>query len=494
MFFTSISGPEGASFEFMQGQLRQLEKTIDPYVASGDVLKYLVFLPGWGSTEAVNSAVNLVTMAPWDERNLSTQQVMSELSKQWQDIPGIRAFPFMRSGLQRGGGGQPVQFVLGGSTYEELARWRDLVVARAEQNPGLSRIQSDYKETKPQLLVEVDKTRAADLGVSVRAIGQTLQAMMSERRVTTYLDNGEEYDVILQAADDQRATATDLTNLYVRSDQTGELIPLANLTKITNIADAGSLNRYNRLRAITLSANLNPGYSLDEALDFLEGVARDELPATAQVDYKGESLELRESEGGLLFTFVLALLVVFLVLAAQFESFIHPIIIMITVPLATFGALLGLYLTGDTLNIYSNIGIIILVGISTKNGILIVEFANQLRDEGVAFAEAILQASEIRLRPVLMTALSTIMGSIPLIMASGAGAESRTTLGIVIFSGVLTATVLTLFVVPVLYNLLARATTSPGAIASQLGQLQQAVDLKPVKAVSGDTAASQAAP
>ena len=494
VFFTSISGPEGASFEFMQGQLRQLEKTIDPYVASGDVLKYLVFLPGWGSTEAVNSAVNLVTMAPWDERNLSTQQVMSELSKQWQDIPGIRAFPFMRSGLQRGGGGQPVQFVLGGSTYEELARWRDLVVARAEQNPGLSRIQSDYKETKPQLLVEVDKTRAADLGVSVRAIGQTLQAMMSERRVTTYLDNGEEYDVILQAADDQRATATDLTNLYVRSDQTGELIPLANLTKITNIADAGSLNRYNRLRAITLSANLNPGYSLDEALDFLEGVARDELPATAQVDYKGESLELRESEGGLLFTFVLALLVVFLVLAAQFESFIHPIIIMITVPLATFGALLGLYLTGDTLNIYSNIGIIILVGISTKNGILIVEFANQLRDEGVAFAEAILQASEIRLRPVLMTALSTIMGSIPLIMASGAGAESRTTLGIVIFSGVLTATVLTLFVVPVLYNLMARATTSPGAIASQLGQLQQAVDLKPVKAVSGDTAASQAAP
>jgi multidrug efflux pump len=400
--------------------------------------------------------------------------VMTQLNKKWEEIPGIRAFPFMRSGLQRGGGGQPVQFVLGGSTYEELARWRDIIVERAQENSGLSRIQADYKETKPQLLIEVDKTRAADLGVSVRAIGETLQAMMSERRVTTYLDNGEEYDVILQAIDEQRSSSSDLTNLYVRSDQTGELIPLSNLTKITNIADAGSLNRYNRLRAITISANLNPGYSLDQALDYLEGIVSDDLPASAQVDFKGESLELRESEGGLMFTFVLALLVVFLVLAAQFESFIHPIIIMVTVPLATFGALLGLYLTSDTLNIYSDIGIIILVGISTKNGILIVEFANQLRDQGVEFSQAILQAAEIRLRPVLMTALSTIMGSLPLIMASGAGAESRTTLGIVIFSGVLTATILTLFVVPVFYNLLARATKSPGAVGAQLAKLEDA--------------------
>jgi multidrug efflux pump len=472
VFFTRISGPEGASFEFMQGQLRQMEQTMQPYVDSGDVLKYMVFLPGWGAAESVNSAVSLVTMASWEDRNLSTQEVMTQLNSKWQDIPGIRAFPFMRSGLQRGGGGQPVQFVLGGSTYEELARWRDVIFERAEANPGFSRIQADYKETKPQLLIEVDKTRAADLGVSVRAIGETLQAMMSERRVTTYLDNGEEYDVILQATDEQRNSSSDLTNLYVRSDQTGELIPLSNLTKVTNVADAGSLNRYNRLRAVTISANLNPGYSLDEALDFLESVVREDLPPSAQVDYKGESLELRESEGGLLFTFTLALLVVFLVLAAQFESFIHPIIIMITVPLATFGALLGLFLMGDTLNIYSDIGIIILVGISTKNGILIVEFANQLRDAGVEFSQAILQAAEIRLRPVLMTALSTIMGSLPLIMASGAGAESRITLGIVIFSGVLTATILTLFVVPVLYNLLAKTTTSPGAVGAQLAHLE----------------------
>jgi multidrug efflux pump len=232
------------------------------------------------------------------------------------------------------------------------------------------------------------------------------------------------------------------------------------------------LNRYNRLRAITISANLTPGFSLSDALTFLEDAVRDELPGSAQVDYKGESLELKEAEGGLLFSFVLALLIVFLVLAAQFESFVHPFVIMATVPLSTFGALLGLYLTGGTLNIYSNIGLIILIGISTKNGILIVEFINQMRDAGRSFTDAIYEASEVRLRPVLMTALSTTMGAIPLILASGAGAESRATLGVVIFSGVLMATALTLFVVPALYNLFARKTGSPEAIAREIDRLE----------------------
>ncbi len=472
VFFTRVIGPEGASFQFMQGQLRQLEATMDPYVDSGDVVKYLVFLPGWGSGGSVNSAVALITMSPWEERQKSTQQVMNELVSQWQEIPGIRAFPFMRSGLQRHGGGQPVQFVLGGSSYEELASWRDTILARAADNPGLSRVQSDYKETKPQLLVEVDKTRAADLGVSILDVGRTLQTMMSERRITTYVDDGEEYDVILQAKEEQRATASDLTNIYVRSETSGKLIPLSSLAKVTSTADAGNLNRYNRLRAVTITANLAPDYSLGEALDFLESIVREELPATAQVDYKGESLELKESEGGLLFSFVLALLIVFLVLAAQFESFVHPLVIMVTVPLATFGGLLGLFLTNDTLNIYSNIGIIILVGISTKNGILIVEFANQLRDEGLEFTQALLNACEIRLRPVLMTALSTMMGSIPLALASGAGSESRITLGVVIFSGVFVATLMTLFVVPVFYELLAKRTGSPGDVTAELNKLE----------------------
>lgn len=473
IFFTRVSGPEGASFDFMQKQMRLVEASVMPEVDSGDVAKFLVFLPGWGSSESVNSGIVLVTMVPWEERNRSTQEVMATLVQKWQQIPGIRAFPFMRSGMTRGGGGQPVQFVLGGSSYEELAEWRDIILAKAAQNRGLLRVQADYKETKPQLLVEVDKTRAADLGVSIEAIGRTLQTMMSERRITTYIDGGEEYDVILQAKEQQRATPDDLTNIYVKSETTGQLIPLSNLTKVSNIADAGSLPRYNRLRAVTISANLAPGYALGDALDYLEDIVREELPVHAQIDYKGESLELKESRGGLLFIFGLALLIVFLVLAAQFESFIHPFVIMMTVPTATFGALLGLFLTGGSLNIYSDIGLIILVGISTKNGILIVEFANQLRDQGKAFDEALLEAAEIRLRPVLMTALSTVMGSLPLILASGAGAESRTTLGIVIFSGVLMATALTLFMVPAFYHLFARRTGSPGKVAAHLDSLEK---------------------
>ncbi|MFT5929776.1 MAG: multidrug efflux pump, partial [Candidatus Azotimanducaceae bacterium] len=446
IFFARISGPEGASFSFMQKQLRQLEDSIDPYVESGDVLQYLVFLPGWGAAESVNSAVALVTMAPWEERKLSTANLMERLSKEWQEITGIRAFPFMRSGLQRRGGGQPVQFVLGGSSYDELAEWRDIVLKKAESHPGLTQVRADYLETRPQLIVDINKTRAADLGVSIQTIGRTLQTMMSERRITTYVDGGEEYDVIVQAEDGQRVSAKDLTSVYVRSDSTQKLIPLSNLTSVRSVADAGTLKRYNRLRAITISANVNPGYSLGEILTYFEDIVRDELPGSVQIDYKGESLELKEAEGGLIFSFVLALLIVYLVLAAQFESFVHPFVIMAAVPLSTFGALLGLYLTGGSLNIYTNIGLIILIGISTKNGILIVEFINQMRDAGRSFNEAIYEASEVRLRPVLMTALSTIMGSLPLIFASGAGAESRATLGIVIFSGVLMATLLTLFV------------------------------------------------
>ncbi|MFT7242739.1 MAG: multidrug efflux pump [Candidatus Azotimanducaceae bacterium] len=472
VFFTRVSGPEGASFSFMQKQLRQLEDTVDPYVESGAVLQYLVFLPGWGAAESVNSAVALVTMAPWEERTISTAELMSNLSEAWQDIPGIRAFPFMRSGLQRRGGGQPVQFVLGGSSYEELAEWRDVLLEKAEAYPGLTRIQTDYQETRPQLIVDINKARAADLGVSIQSIGRTLQTMMSERRITTYIDGGEEYDVIVQAEDDQRVTANDLTSVYVRSDSTGQLIPLSNLTTVRSLAGAGTLNRYNRLRAITISANVNPGYSLGEVLTFLEDVVREDLPGSAQIEYKGESQELKEAAGGLLFSFVLALLIVYLVLAAQFESFVHPFVIMAAVPLSTFGALLGLYLTGGTLNIYSNIGLIILIGISTKNGILIVEFINQMRDAGLSFMDAIYEAAEIRLRPVLMTALSTMMGSLPLIWASGAGAESRATLGVVIFSGVVMATALTLFVIPALYNLLARNTSSPEAIAKELEELE----------------------
>lgn len=467
-----MQGPEGASMEYMREQSELMQETLTELLERGEIESFVNMMPGFGGGSGVNSGMSIIALPDWENRSKSTPEVMNELMSAWREIPGVRINAFMRSGLVRGGGGQPVQFVLGGRSYEELAEWRDLVIERADASGLFSPMRSDYLETRPSLTISVDKTRAADLGVSIQSIGRTLQAMMSESRVTTYVDGGEEYDVILQAEDEQRASPDDLTNIYVRSENTGQLIPMSNLITVENSSSPNSLNRYNRTRAITVSADLQPGVTLDEGLAFLENVVLTELPEHAQIDYKGESLELKEASGGLMFIFSMALLVVFLVLAAQFESFVHPLIIMTTVPLAIFGALIGLLLTDGTLNIYTNIGLIVLVGIASKNGILIVEFANQQRDEGMPFRDALIQACDMRLRPVIMTALSTLVGALPLILATGAGSESRILLGTVIFSGVLMTTIMTLFVVPVVYDLMARHTGSPEAVSRKLQTMQ----------------------
>ncbi|MEM8766567.1 MAG: efflux RND transporter permease subunit [Pseudomonadota bacterium] len=472
-FFARVSAAEGTGFGRMTGQMERLEQPLTELLEQGELQRVVFRVPAWGQSSP-NSGTFIVTMAPWSERDLSTQEAINVAMADWQSVPGVRAFAFARSGLSRGGGDQPVQFVLGGPNYETLAQWRDILLERAEAFPGITRVDSDYKETQPQVVVRVDKNRAAALGVSVENIGRTLGAMMSEQAITTFVQDGEEYDVILQAKEDQRASARDLENIYVRSDDTGVLIPLANLIYLDETAGAGTLNRYNRLRAITISASLAPGYALGDVLEFLENVVATELPEFAQVDYKGESLEYKEASGSLAFTFAIALLIVFLVLAAQFESFIHPFVILLTVPMALAGALLGLYVTGSTLNIYSQIGLVMLIGISAKNGVLIVEFINQLRDAGRDFEEAILEAAAIRLRPVIMTTIATIMGSIPLILATGAGASGRNMLGIVIFSGVALATLLTLFIVPAFYKLLAKNTGSPKTISRMLEELSAA--------------------
>jgi multidrug efflux pump len=470
-FFARIFADEGIGFDFMTQQMTKLEKPVLPYVESGVIQRAQIGVPGFGGT-ATNTGVVIVSLVPWQQRDITTPQLMDKLLAGWNEVPAVRVFPFMRSGLSRSGGGQPVQFVLGGSDYHQLAQWRDIMRTKIAENPGLIRVDTDLKETQPQVVVRIDKNRAAELGVSVQNIGRTLATMMSEQRVTTYVVDGEEYDVVLQARDDQRATPSDLTNIYVRSERSGELIPLANLLHTENTAGPAQLNRYNRLRALTISANLAPGYALGDALDYLEDTTHALLPSTAQIGYKGESMEFKEASGGLYFTFAIALLVVFLVLAGQFESFVHPLVIMVTVPLAVAGALLGLWITGKTLNIYSNIGIVMLIGIAAKNGILIVEFTNQMRDQGLAFKEAVLEAARIRFRPILMTTFATAMGAVPLMLATGAGSESRTTLGIVIFSGVSVATALTLFVVPAFYTLIARRTGSPRAVTMQLERLQ----------------------
>jgi multidrug efflux pump len=359
--------------------------------------------------------------------------------------------------------------VLGGPSYEKLTEWRDTFVAAVrEEDIGLIDIDWDYKETQPQYRIQVDYERAADLGVTVQEIGTTLQTMLGSKRVTTYLENGEEYDVILEGLRTEQNTPNDVQNIYLRSSRSGELVPLSSLATITARADSPTLNRYNRVRSITIEAGLAPGVSLGTALDEMQRIAREVLPTEATIDYKGQSLDFKSSGGSILFVFLTGLVIVFLVLAAQFESYRHPVIIMLTVPATLAGGLLGLLLTGNSLNIYTQIGLIMLVGLAAKNGILIVEFANQLRDQGKAFQAALKEASLARFRPIVMTGMTTAAGALPLILSSGAGAETRAAIGNVILFGVVAAVVVTVLFVPTAYALIARGSGSPGDVARRL--------------------------
>jgi multidrug efflux pump len=415
----------------------------------------------------------IVFLQDWDKRDQTTAEVADSLRAELGALPGVRASPRVGGGLV-GSRGQPVQIVLGGPEYAEIAQWRDVVMQEMEQNPGFFSVDSDYKETRPQMRVHIDRQRASDIGVSVTDIGRALETMMGGRQVTTFVQDGEEYDVIVQAGRDGRAAPADLQAVQVRA-RSGELVPLSNLVTLSELAEAGSLNRFNRLRAITISAGLAPGYTMGEALAFLDGVVAADLPDYAQVDWKGESREYQKAGGAVLLTFTLALLVVYLVLAAQFESFIHPLVIMLTVPLGVLGALIGLWITGGTLNLFSQIGIVMLVGLAAKNGILIVEFANQLRDAGRSVREAIVESAGVRLRPILMTSISTMVGAIPLVAAGGPGSASRATIGVVVIFGVGFSTLLSLFVVPVFYALLAPYTRSPRAIEARVRELDATI-------------------
>ncbi|WP_440054997.1 efflux RND transporter permease subunit [Pseudoalteromonas sp. T1lg65] len=462
-FFVMMNGPEGASYENNAANMAQIEQKLMPYVDSGEISRVLARVPGWGG----QGGVAIVGMPDWDERKRSTWEVMAEISGKMQDITDIRAFAIMRRGIGGGGNSRPIEFVLQGNDYDELASWRDRIIERARTNPGLVRIDHDYKETFPQFLISIDKNKAADLGVNISAIGQTLETMLGQRRVTTFIDRGEEYDVILKGHKADFASPKNIADIYVKS-RTEELVPLDSLITIKEEATASRLNRYNRMRAITITANLADSYTLAEALAFLNQVADEENEIDGAVDYKGESQLYYEGASAMTYVFILALTVTFLVLAAQFESFVHPLVIMLTVPLGLVGAMYGLYLTDSSLNIYSQIGIVMLIGLSAKNGILIVEFANQLRDKGLEFEQALLDASVQRLRPIIMTSLTTVMSSIPLVFASGPGSESRMVIGVVIFAGVSMATILTLFVIPCAYHLLAKRTKSPEVTAKQI--------------------------
>lgn len=469
-FFINVLGPEGATYEHTVRNIKEIETMLQPYLDSGEFNRLLTRAPGFGGN-AMNSGFVIVGLDDFGERR-NGFTIVNEVNEKLSALPGVRAFGAIRQSLG-GGGSTPVQFVIGGDDYAQLAQWRDVIMARASEHGGFTNVQADYKETLPQFLLTIDHNRAADLGVSVQAIGVTLQTLLSGRRMTTFNQSGEEYDVQVRGEETQFRTPADLQNVYLRSEKTGELISLSNMVTGYEQAGANTLNRYNRVRAITISANLVDGFTLGAALEYLNSVVRDELNNEPRVDYKGESERFVEQSGSTAFVFGLAILIVYLVLAAQFESFVHPLVIMLTVPLAVLGALIGLQVMGMTLNIYSQVGIIMLVGLATKNGILIVEFTNQMRDAGKDFDTALIDASKRRLRPIVMTSVTALMGALPLVLASGAGAESRQVLGVVIFSGVALSTLLTLFVVPMAYNLMARKTSSPEAVSRALQDLQK---------------------
>jgi multidrug efflux pump len=487
-----VTAPDGSSIDYTLNYVLQIEEIMKADVESGDSLRVVSRSGSWSAGADVNTAMMFSPLELWEQRKKSANEIAANWNRQLRNLPGVSAYAFSPGSWSIGQSDRPLQVVIGGTNYTELAAWRDIVIEEAEKLPGLSNIQSDYKERKPKIDVSIDRDRAADLGVSLSNVGRTLETILGSRIVTTYVDRGEEYRVILQGADDRRQTPTDLDTIYVRSERSGQLIPLSNLVRLTEVAGPVDLRRFDRMRAITISASLNEGYSLGAALTDMENIIQTKLPEAAQLNYDGESREFKQTGSTIYFTFLLSLVIGYLVLAAQFESFKHPLIIMTTVPLAIAGALLGLSVFGSTVNIFSQIGAIMLIGLAAKNGILIVEFANQLRDRGHELKEAIIESATTRLRPVLMTSMCTAIGSIPLLLASGAGEQSRQSIGAVVFFGVSFAMVLTLVVVPVVYTLVAKNTHSPEYIAQLIDKLRHVADKEPAAQVqAGEPLGSQ---
>ncbi|MFN3985156.1 MAG: efflux RND transporter permease subunit [Rhodocyclaceae bacterium] len=444
-----FSGPEGATIDYMVRYAQQIEET---YATTADVDRYFVVT----GNPTVSQGISFVGFTDWSERDRGATDIAAELQPRLRDIPGVQAFAVMPAAFGQSARSRPVSFVVASSdTYESLALYSDLMLEAMRGNPGFVSPDSDLKLTLPELAVEVDRDRASDLGVPVDVVGRTLETMLGGRQVTRYKQDGEQYDVIVQVEAANRSDPHDIRDIFVRA-RSGEMVPLASLLTVSETVSPRELNHFGLRRAVALSANLAPGYSLGEALAWMDETAARILPQGYSTDYDGQSREFRNSSASLALTFVLALAFIYLVLAAQFESFRDPFIIMLTVPLSMTGALAALYFTGGTLNVYSQIGLITLVGLITKHGILIVEFANQLRDRGAALHEALVQASVLRLRPILMTTGAMVLGAVPLALSTGAGAESRAQIGWVIVGGLTLGTFFTLFVVPTVYSLLAR--------------------------------------
>jgi multidrug efflux pump len=467
-----MTGPEGAGYDYTLKAAGQVEARLQELLKQGLITRYIIGVPRFGGTQ-FNGGFGNVNVAAGT--GVTSNELAAQLNRELSSVTSVRAIASVRPAFSRGGGGgggAGVDVIAVGDDYGQIAQWIQPLLAAAEANPGLSRARLDYEPTSPRVLVSIDREKAASLGVSAQAVGRALESNFGTRRVTTYIKNGQEYDVLLQTDREKRQTEQDIGNLYVRASS-GQLVPLSTVTTTEVRGDTPDRSRVDRLRSVTLSAQLNPGYPVGEAVKFFQAeVAK--LPPGPQVKWGGMARDYLEAGSAVGLAFGMALLLVFLVLAAQFESWIHPAVIMLTVPVAALGGLFGLLVAGSTVNTYSQIGLIILIGIAAKNGILIVEFANQLRDEGLSVREAVIESASLRLRPIIMTSISAAAGAIPLILWGGAGGESRKTIGVVIFFGAIFSTLLTLFIVPVFYNMLARFTKSPQATARRIEAFEEA--------------------
>jgi HAE1 family hydrophobic/amphiphilic exporter-1/multidrug efflux pump len=460
---------EGSSFQYTQKRAEDVEKRLVPLLQAEEspYNRFLMIVPGFGSD---NSFIIIALLDHWKNRKQSSQIIMRQAMGKIVTVPQTLAFPISPQAIRVSNYNKPVQMVILGSTYEELESIQSKVIEMLRRNKNLSRIETDYSRNKPVVKLVINKIKAKDLGISTQSIGQTLETLYGGKTVTKFNKLGKEYPIILQQYLDDRKDKESLSKIFVRSENTGSLISLANLVDFKEEGSANKLSRYNRQRAVTISANISESYTLSEAIKYLEKTMSQIAPEK-QITWKGKSEELKETSNELYIIFALALLTAYLVMAATFNSFIHPFIIVLTVPLAVFGGLVFILFLNSSINIFSQIALVILIGISTKNSILIVDYSNQLRTAGKNIESAVKEACELRFRPIIMTSLSTMIAMIPLIVGNigpGAGEGSRLAVGATILGGMIISTFFTLYVTPTMYLALARNTKRIDAVDIEL--------------------------
>ncbi len=460
---------EGSSFQYTQKRAEDVEKRLIPLLDADNspYNKFLMIVPGFGSE---NSFLIISLLDNWKNRKQNSQTIMRQAIGKIVTVPQTLAFPISPQSIRVSSYNKPVQMVIYGNTYEELEQIQSRVIRMLRKNRNLSRLESDYTRNKPEVNIKINKNKAKDLGISTEAIGQTLETLYGGKTVTKFNKLGKEYPIILQQYLEDRKNKESLSKIFVRSEKTGNLVSLSNLVEFKEKGTASKLSRYNRQRAVTISANISEGYTLAEAIKYLEETMSNAAP-DKQITWKGKSEELKETSNELYIIFALALLTAYLVMSATFNSFIHPFIIILTVPLAVFGGLVFILFLNSSINIFSQIALVILIGISTKNSILIVDYANQLRTKGKDIEKAVKEACSLRFRPIIMTSLSTMIAMLPLVIGNigpGAGEGSRLAVGATILGGMIISTFFTLYVTPTMYLTLAKNTKRIDAVDIEL--------------------------